>query len=130
MVKGYTRYSQAQKLSIDLILTNKTSSLQLKATEAGINDVHLLISAYMKTRATRLKSKKFLYRDYKRFNEKTFLLELEAKNLTRNSISSNENYEYLSYQFLDVINKHVPLKTKVLRGKNAPFIDKHLRNEI
>ena len=73
---------------------------------------------------------KFLYWDYKRFDEKTFLLELESKNLTRNSISSNENYECLSYQFADVVNKHAPLKTKVLRGKNAPFINKHLRKYI
>ena len=58
------------------------------------------------------------------------MLELESKNLTRNSLSSNENYEYLSYQFADVVNKHAPLKTKVLRGNNAPFINKHLRKEI
>ena len=65
----------------------------------------------MKTLAIRLKSKKFLYRDYKQLDEKTFLLELESKNLTRNSISSNENYQYLSYQFADVVNKYAPLKT-------------------
>ena len=98
LVKGYTCYSKTHKSSIDLILANKTSSFQLsKATETGISDVNLLISTYMKTQTTSLKSKKFLYRDYKRFDEKTFLLELESKNLTRNSISSNENYEYLSY---------------------------------
>ena len=65
-----------------------------------------------------------------RFDKKTFLLELEFKNLTRKSISSNENYEYLSYQFADVVNKHAPLKTKVLRGNNTPFFNKQLRKEI
>ena len=84
----------------------------------------------MRTQATRLKSKKPLCRDYKRFNEKTFLFELESENLTRNSISSNENYVYLSHQFAGVVNKHAPLKAKVLRGNNAPSIDKHLRKEI
>ena len=76
-----------------------------------------------------MKSKKFLYREYKRFDEKTFYLELEFKNLTLNSIYSNENYEYLSYLFADVVNKHSPLKTKVLGGNNAPFINKHLRKK-
>ena len=108
----YTCYSKTHKSSIELKLTNKTSSFQLtKATETGISHVHLLISAYIKTQATRLISKKFLYRDCKCFDEKTFLLELKSKNLTRN-ISSNENYEYLSYQFADVVNKHPPLNTK------------------
>ena len=118
LVKGYTCYSKTHMSSIDLILTNKTSSFQLtEATETGISDVHLLISTYVKTQTTHLKSKKFLYRDYKCFDEKTFLLELEYKNLTRNSISSNENYEYLSYQFADVVNKHAPLKNKGLTGQ-------------
>ena len=131
LVKGYTCYSKTRKSSIDLILTNKTSSFQLtKATETGISDVHLLISTYMKTQTARLKSKKLLYMDYKRFNERAVLLESESKTLTRNSISSNENYEYLSYQFADVVNKHAPLKTKVLRGNNAPFINKQLRKKI
>ena len=72
LVKGHTCYSKTHKSSIDLIL-NKTSSVQLKkATETGISDVHLLISTNMKMQTTRLKSKKFLYRDYKCFDEKTF----------------------------------------------------------
>ena len=83
----------------------------------------------MRTQTTRLKLKKFLYRDCKCFDEKTSLLELESKNLTRNSISSNENYEYLSYQFSDVVNKRAPLK-KFLRVNKAPFINKHLRKEM
>ena len=82
LVKGYTCYSKTRKSSIDLILTNKTSSFQLtKATETGISDVYLLISTYMKTKTTPLKSKKFLYRDNKRFDERTFLLELESMNV-------------------------------------------------
>ena len=88
--------------------------------------MHLLISTYIKTQTARLKS--FLYRDYKRWNN--ILLELESKNLPQNSISSNENYEYLSYQFADVVNKHASLKTKVLLGKNAPFFNKQFRNVI
>ena len=77
LVKGYTCYSKTRKLSIDLILTNKTSSFQLtKATETGISDIHLLISTYMKTQTTRLKSKKFLYRDYKRLDEKNIFLQI------------------------------------------------------
>ena len=77
LVKRYTCYSSTHKSSIDLILTNKTSSFQLtKATETGISDVHLLISTYMKTQTTRLKSKKFLYRDCKRLNKKNIFVQI------------------------------------------------------
>ena len=58
LVKGYTCYSKTHKSSRDLILTNKKSSFQLTtATETGISDVNLLISTYMKTQTSRLKSK-------------------------------------------------------------------------
>ena len=50
LVKVYTCYSKTHKSSVDIILTNKTSSFQLtKARETGISGVHLLISTYMKT---------------------------------------------------------------------------------
>ena len=131
LVKGNTCYSRTHKSSVYLILTNKASSFQLtKTTETDISDEHLLISTYMKTHTTHLKSMKFVHRNYKRFDEKTFLLELESKNVTRNSIFSNENYKYLSYKFADVKNKHALLKTKVFRDSNAPFINKHLRKDI
>ena len=71
----------------------------------------------MKTQATYPKSKKFLYRDYKRFDGKTFVLELESKILTQSGTSLNENY--LSYQFADIVNKHALLKAKVLGGNNV-----------
>ena len=82
----------------------------------------------MKTQATHPKLKKFLYRDYKRFDEETFVLELESKILTQCSTSLNENY--LSYQFADVVNKYALLKANVLGGNNVPFTNKHLRKEI
>ena len=58
LVKAYTCSSKTHKSSRDLILTNKKSSFQLTtATETGISDVNLLISTYMKTQTSRLKSK-------------------------------------------------------------------------
>ena len=126
LVKSYTCYSKTYGPSIDLLFTNKASSFHLtKATETDVTD-----QTDQTDQTTRLKSKKFLYRYNKLFDEKTFLFELESKNLTRNSISSNENYEYLSYQLADVVNKHALLKAKVLRGNNPPIINKHLRKEI
>ena len=40
------------------------------------------------------------------------------------------NYNYLICRFLSIVNKHAPLKAKVIRGGNAPFIDKKLKKEI
>ena len=126
LVKDYTCFTKTYKSSIDLILTNKEHSFQLtKTTETGVSDVHLLISAFMKAQPTRLPLKKVMYRDVKNFNEKAFL-----ESFSRKSDDSKENYEFLSYQFQSMVNKHAPLKTKIVRGNNAPFVNKALRKEI
>ena len=35
-----------------------------------------------------------------------------------------------SYKFLGIINKHAPLKKKIVRGNNAPFMNKEFQKEI
>ena len=75
LVKGYTCYPKTYRPSIDLLFTNKASSFHLtKATETDITD-----QTDQTDQTTRLKSKKFLYRYYKLFDEKAFLFELESK---------------------------------------------------
>ena len=98
--------------------------------ETGVSDVHLLISTFVKAQTTRLPPKKFMYRDFKNLNQKAFLEDVRLKHFSQKSDDSNENYEFLSYQFQSVVNKHASLKTKIVRENNAPFVNKTLRKEI
>ena len=84
----------------------------------------------MKAQTTLLPSKKVVYRDFRNFDKTAFLKDVKLKNFSRKSDESNENYEFISYQFQPVVNKHKPLKTKIVRGNNAPFVNKTLRKEI
>ena len=36
--------------------------------------------------------------------------------------NSNQNYNVLSNRFLEVVNVHALLKTKIVRGNDAPFV--------
>ena len=40
------------------------------------------------------------------------------------------NYTEWENQFLRVLNKHLSLKSKVIRGNNKPFVTKTLRKAI
>ena len=84
----------------------------------------------MKAQTTRLPPKEVMYRDFKNFNQKAFLEDVKLKHFSQKSDDSNENYEFLSHQFQSVVDKHAPLKTKIVRGNNAPFVNKTLRKEI
>ena len=39
-------------------------------------------------------------------------------------------YESLSDTFKPIVNKHAPLKEKIVRGNNSPFTTKELRKPI
>ena len=42
----------------------------------------------------------------------------------------NQNYNVLSNRFLELVNVNAPLKTKIVRGNDEPFVDKQLRKAI
>ena len=131
LIKDYTSFTKTHKSSMDLILTNKEHSFQLTmTTETGVSDVHLLVSIFIKVQTICLPPEKVMYRDFENFNEKSFLENDKLKKLSRKSDDSNENYEFLSYQFQSLVNKHAPFKTKIVLGNNAPFENKTLRKEI
>ena len=89
-----------------------------------------MIGTFFKAKITRLKPRKIYYRNYKNFDKSSFLLDLKSTNLDSSSIDPDENYIFLTNQFLKVVNQHAPLKVKILRGNHAPFVDKQLRKEI
>ena len=82
----------------------------------------------MKTSFTKLKPKEVTYRNYKGFNENLF-----KKNLTDELLSnkqSEEKYEIFEEIFLNVLNRHARLKTKIIRGNHAPYMNTILRKAI
>ena len=126
LLKDYICFIKTHKSSIDLILTNKEHLFRLTKTNQTLIDVvHPLKSAFMEAQTTPLSPKKIVYKDFKNFKE-----ENKLKDFSRKSDDSNENYEFLSYQFQSLVNKHAPLKTKISRGNNGPFVNKSLRKKI
>jgi exonuclease III len=112
---------------IDLILTNKKYSLmQTDALETGLSDHHLLVHTMLKTTFSKFSPKKIQYRCYRNFIEANFLNEL-SENLRRNPILSYCDFYTI---FTSVLDKHAPLKTKLLRANNRPHVTKSLRKAI
>ena len=66
------------------------------------------------------------YRDYKNFDQDIFRQELCT------SLSSETVLDYTSFEdnFLRVLNKHAPLKKKVLHANHAPYVTKALGKAI
>ena len=99
-------------------------------TETGLSDFHKMIGTFFKAKIAWLKTRKIYYRNYKNFDKSSFLLDLKSTNLDSPSIDPDENYIFLTNQFLKVVNQHAPLKVKILRGNHALFVGKQPRKEI
>ena len=100
--------------------------------ETGISDFHKLVMTSFRSTYQRVRPTKIRYRSYKTFDENAFLTDLrtcpfhECLKLS----DSERAYENFKQLFLDITNKHAPVKTKMIRGNNAPFMNKELSEEI
>ena len=121
MINEKTCFSKNHSSRIDLILSNKPSSFQLShATETGLSDCQKLITTCMRATISRLKPNVINYHNYKKFNERNFLSDIQQEHFECKSSDVNENYENYVQKFLKIVNNHVPLKSKTVRGK--PFM--------
>ena len=131
LIKSETCFTKINKSLIDLFLTNTPLSFQkTHVSETGLSDYHKLITTFFKANFSRLRPKVLSYRNYKNFIESKFLNDLNKTIISFDNENPNQNYNVLSNRFLEVVNVHAPLKTKIVRGNEAPFVDKQLRKAI
>ena len=106
---------------IDLFMTNSPLSFQNTiAVSKALFDFHKITISVMKNSPIERH-----YRDYKYFDR------TKSKNNLRKKLSEGiSNYESFETTFTEVLNKHAPLKKKLLRANHAPYITKTLRKAI
>ena len=130
LIKEPTCYKNYNNPScIDLILTNKPYSFQSsKTAETGISDFHKLIVTVLKTSYRKQPPHVISYRDYKKYSTLNFQKDLE-KTFIHKPLYAITNDEFVE-TFRQVLNKHAPIKHKVARANENPFITKEIRKAI
>ena len=80
LIHSETCLMKNQKSTIDLFLTNKPKSIfKTHTTKTSLSDYHKFISTFFKSKAPILKPKVIFYRSNKKFDEKSFLHDLQNK---------------------------------------------------
>ena len=131
LVKSETCYPNNHKSAIVIFLTNKPRSYQFTSvTETGLSDYHRLITTLMKSHFSSSKPKIIHYRNFKRFDEQKFIADVKNADFSFETDDPNENYSALTNTFSLIVEKHAPLKKKIVKGNHAPFITKDLRKAI
>ena len=85
---------------------------------------------FFKSCFERLKPKIIYYRNYKKYNEANFLNDVKNCDFSLKTDDPNEDCDFLTNTFINIVNKHAPLKKKFIRGNQAPFMTRNLREEI
>ena len=125
-MKHKTCWKSERGSCIDLIISNRKFSIFNTGTfETGLSDHHSLIYCMLKTTFVKLPPKVVNYRNWKNFVDIQFKAELNT--LLNKNISNYAEFENI---FKSVINRHAPIKTKILRGNNQPHVTKDLRKAI
>ena len=82
----------------------------------------------MKTKFTKLTPKEVTYRSYRNFDENMFKQELGRE--LKDTNQSEERCDIFEGIFLRVLDKHAPLKKKIIRSNHAPYMNTALRKAI
>ena len=127
LINTPTCFKSSSPRCIDLMLTNRKYSFQKSQSfETGESDHHHMIYTMTKTTFTKLPPKTLNYRCYKNFDEHKFLHDLDK------AIASIPIGDYKLFEKVheDILNTHAPLKTKLIRGNDKPYVNKELRKEL
>ena len=108
-------------------MTNSSLAFQnTTATFTGLSDCHKLVSTALKTTFSKSKPKELFYGDYTKFHFSDFNDELKTI-FSRNTVGSCYQFDQI---FLNVLDKHSPMKRKLLRANHSFYISKPLRKAI
>ena len=128
LAKDKTCFKNANNPStIDLFLTNNSLAFQnTTTTYTGLSDCNKLVLTVLKTTISKNKPKELFYPDFKKFNFSDFNDELKTI-FSRNTVGSYYQFDQI---FLNVLDKHTPMKRKLLRANHSSYISKPLRKAI
>ena len=132
LITDITSVKSTNGTSIDVLLTNESRCFHDTATfETGLNDCHKLILTFFKAYFKKFPQKNIEYRNYKNFNENNFLYELDQE-LSKGSIYNEKHHQHDIYtNILRIVpDKHAPIKKRILRVNEAPFMTKELSKAI
>ena len=96
--------------------------------ETGISDCRKLTNTVLKQYFPKLKPTVVNYRDYRNFRNEEFRAQLDNEILKQDI--NNMEYQHFLNIFIEVLNKHAPMKQKYLTANHGRFMTKNIHKTI
>ena len=127
LIKDPTRVTKDSASLIDPFYTTKSDYIASSGVKIITISDHYLIYGVRKSQATKQSPRIIEYRDFKQFNETHFLFELQSSiNLNLEYWDPNDSWSIWKNTFLNIVNRHAPLKKRRVSSKRLPSITKDL----
>jgi hypothetical protein len=132
---GATCFKGDSETALDVFLVSNTTKEEFGScvnTDIGVSDCHNIVGCCFNSVFKKPGKKIVQFRDYKRFDLKKFQENLEKMsfNVCITHKKVDEQMNDFHERFLNVVNEHVPLKTKYVKKGQAPFMTSDLRHAI
>ena len=128
LIQEPTRVTTKTKSLIDNFFTNKPENIVLAGVSKITISDHYLIYGVRKFPSLKATAQIIEFRDFKNLNERAFLDDirsLDALNLNQ-CASVNEMWTIWKENFMNICDKHAPIKRRKIRNKSNPWITKQL----
>ena len=96
--------------------------------ETGFSGFHRLTTTVLKQYFPKLKPNIVNYKDYRKFRGDEFRAQLDNEILKHDI--NNMEYQHFLNIFIEILNKHAPMKQKYLRANQGRFMTKNLHKAI
>ena len=135
IINDPTRITEYTESLLDVCITSSPEKIISSGViHLGISDHSLIYPVRKLNYVPKIGARSFIEnRNFKHFNDESFLNDLYI--LPWTEIDNNENvdimWECWKSLFVQVLGKHAPLKTKMVRKRgNVPWIDKDIRTKL
>lgn len=132
LIKTPTRITKGTRTLIDIIATTDRSKVSDTIVFPSDISDHDLVGIVRKMHIHRLKPRKIYVRDYTKYNKKSFKNDLRNAPWETVFIDNDFNNAWNKFKFLfsNVVDKHVPITQKTVRGKDTPWLTHNIRDKM
>ena len=133
VIDGPTCFKSSRGTLIDPVLvTNKRRISTSFNIKCGFSDWHNIVGCVTKIQVPKQIPTKIKYRSYKNFDDNTFRNDVAFIPFHVCEIFDDVDDQYDIYTKLltDVLDDHAPIKTKMLRKPQVPYMNSRLRKEM
>ena len=96
----------------------------------GVSDCHNIISTVIKGEVLHEPKKLRYYRSYKTFDIENFNDDIEQIKINQTCHEVDSVYNEYEKDFINVLNKHAPIKSRYQRKKPVPCMNQELRRAV